>query len=116
PVLEKRREFEDLCCIAEAMQVKAAFGVRVRLTTEGSGRWAESGGEHSKFGISLLEILDIVNILKERGQTEAFQLLHFHLGSQLNDILTVKAAVREATRVYAKLVQMGLPIRYLDIG
>ncbi|MBI2821200.1 MAG: biosynthetic arginine decarboxylase [Acidobacteria bacterium] len=116
PVLEKRREFDDLFSIAEVMQVKPAFGVRVRLATEGSGRWAESGGEQSKFGVSLLEILDIVNILKERGQTSTFQLLHFHLGSQMNDILTVNAAVREASRVYAKLVQMGLPIRYLDIG
>ncbi|MBI4456475.1 MAG: biosynthetic arginine decarboxylase [Acidobacteria bacterium] len=116
PVLEKRREFDELFSVAEAMQVKPAFGVRVRLTTEGSGRWAESGGEQSKFGISLLEILDIVNILKQREQIDAFQLVHFHLGSQMNDILTVKAAVREATRVYAKLVQMGIPVRYLDIG
>ncbi len=116
PVLEKRREFDELFTIAEAMQVKPAFGVRVRLTTEGSGRWAESGGEHSKFGVTLLEILDIVKNLKERGQTEAFQLLHFHLGSQMHDILTVKSAVREATRIYAKLVQMGVAVRYLDIG
>lgn len=116
PVIEKRRELDELLAISEVMQAKPAFGVRVRLTTEGSGRWAESGGEQSKFGVSLLEILDIVRLLKERNQTDAFHLLHFHLGSQLNDIMTVKAAAREATRVYAKLFQMGIPIRYLDIG
>lgn len=116
PVLEKRREFDDLLEAAAAMQVRPAFGVRLRLSTQGSGRWAESSGEHSKFGVSLPKILELVQILKERNLTDAFQLLHFHLGSQISDILNVKAAVKEASRVYAKLVQMGLDIRYLDLG
>lgn len=116
PVLEKRREFDDLMAAAEAMQVRPAFGVRVRLSSQGSGRWAESAGEHSKFGISLPKILELVDLLKKRDLSDSFQLLHFHLGSQISDILNVKAAVKEAARVYAKLIRMGLKIQYLDLG
>jgi arginine decarboxylase len=116
PILEKYKEFEDIVVEADGMNVAPRFGVRARLATAGSGRWAESGGDVSKFGISIPDILKLVRILKERDQTDALQLVHFHIGSQIQDIMTLKSAVREATRVYAKLVKMGVGVRYLDVG
>jgi arginine decarboxylase len=116
PILEKYKEFEDILEESDVVGVAPRFGVRARLATAGSGRWAESGGDVSKFGISIPDILKLVRILKERNQTDALQLVHFHIGSQIQDIMTLKSAVREATRVYAKLVKMGVGVRYLDVG
>jgi arginine decarboxylase len=116
PILEKYKEFEDIIEEADRMGIMPQFGVRVRLATAGSGRWAESGGDVSKFGISIPDVLKLVAILKERGQTGAFQLVHFHIGSQIQNIMTLKGAVREASRVYAKLCKMGIGVRYLDVG
>lgn len=116
PILEKYKEFHDLLSEADQLGIDPAFGVRVRLATAGTGRWAESGGDVSKFGISIPDVLKLIRILQERGQTNAFQLVHFHIGSQVTDIMALKSAVREATRVYAKLVKMGLGVKYLDVG
>ncbi len=116
PILEKYKEFDDLLAEADSMGVDPAFGVRIRLATAGSGRWAESGGDVSKFGISIPEVLKLIDVLRKRNQTDAFQLVHFHIGSQIQDIMTLKQAVKEITRVYAKLYKMGLPIRYIDVG
>ncbi len=116
PILEKYKEFEDIVVEADKMGIPPAFGVRVRLATSGTGRWAESGGDVSKFGVSIPEVLKVTRILKERGQTDAFQLVHFHIGSQITDIMALKSAVREATRVYAKLVKMGMGVKYIDVG
>jgi arginine decarboxylase len=116
PILEKYKEFEDIISEADQMGISPAFGVRVRLATAGTGRWAESGGDVSKFGVSIPDVLKVTRILKERGQTDAFQLVHFHIGSQITDIMALKSAVREATRVYAKLVKMGMGVKYIDVG
>jgi arginine decarboxylase len=116
PVLEKYKEFEDMLVECEQAGVAPAFGVRVRLSTSGSGRWAESAGDVSKFGISIPDVLRIVETLRGRDQTDAFQLVHFHIGSQIRDVYTLKAAVKEATRVYAKLRKMGIEVKYLDVG
>jgi arginine decarboxylase len=116
PILEKYQEFEDLLAESDRMGVYPGFGVRIRLATAGSGRWAESGGDVSKFGISIPEVLKLIQVLKDRDQTDAFQLVHFHIGSQIQDIMTLKQAVKEITRVYAKLCKMGLGIRYIDVG
>jgi arginine decarboxylase len=116
PILEKYKEFSDLLNEADAMGVDPAFGVRVRLASSGTGRWAESGGDVSKFGISIPDVLRLIESLRERKQTEAFQLVHFHIGSQVTDVMALKSAVREATRIYAKLVKMGLGVKYIDVG
>ncbi len=116
PILEKYKEFYDLLSESDRLGVDPAFGVRVRLATAGTGRWAESGGDVSKFGISIPDVLKLIKVLEDRGQTDAFQLVHFHIGSQVTDIMALKSAVREATRVYAKLVKMGLGVKYLDVG
>ncbi|MDB5035786.1 MAG: arginine decarboxylase [Chlorobi bacterium] len=116
PILEKYKEFEDLIAEADQMGLDPKFGVRVRLATSGTGRWAESGGDVSKFGISIPDILKLISVLRERDQINAFELVHFHIGSQITDIIALKSAVREATRVYAKLVKMGLGVKYIDVG
>ena len=81
-----------------------------------TGKWAESGGENAKFGLSTAELLAAAQLLQQENLTKAFRLVHFHIGSQVPDVLTVKKAVQEAARFYAKLHKMGFPIEYLDVG
>ena len=116
PIVEKHAEFEQLERIGKKLGTGPRFGVRVRLSASGSGKWAESGGDHSKFGVSTPDLLEIVERLEAEGRPEALYLLHFHLGSQIADINSLKAAVKEIARVYAYLRQRGLPIRYVDVG
>ena len=116
PILEKFHEFEEFIAAATERNIPPAFGARVRLSSSGSGKWRESGGDISKFGVSIPQIMRIVHRLKEEGITDAFKLVHFHIGSQITDIITLKGAVREAARIYAKLVKMGLGVQYIDVG
>lgn len=115
-IAEKLSEVRAIVRIAKEVGVEPEVGVRVRLVTRGVGRWAESGGENAKFGLSTGEILEAATILKEAGMPGAFKLVHFHIGSQLPDILVIKRAVREAARYYAKLRRRGHPIEFLDVG
>jgi arginine decarboxylase len=115
-IAEKLSEVRAIVRIAKEMNVEPMIGVRVRLVTKGAGKWAESGGEHAKFGLSTTEILEAAQIMKDGGMSSSFKLLHFHIGSQVPDILIIKRAVREATRYYAKLRKMGHPLEYLDVG
>ena len=116
PVVEKFGEFEAIERLADEMGVEPRFGLRVRLSASGSGKWAESGGDHSKFGVSTPDLITIVERLEAAGRPEALHLLHFHLGSQIADINNLKAGVREISRVYAYLRQRGFPVRYVDCG
>ena len=116
PVVEKMDEFMSYDSQARAIGLAAPFGVRLRLTTAGAGKWADSGGDQSKFGISVPELLRVVEHLEAHDEQDRFRLLHFHLGSQISDIRTLKRAVREITQVYAQLKRRGLGIRYLDVG
>jgi arginine decarboxylase len=116
PVLEKFDEFERLLRLAAKRRIKPRFGVRVRLNTGGSGKWADSGGDLSKFGISIPELLRLLTRLEEDELDEAFVLLHFHLGSQVNDIQTLRKGIKEITQIYAQLVKREVPIRFLDVG
>jgi arginine decarboxylase len=115
-IAEKLSEVRAILRIAKEVGVEPMIGLRVRLVTKGAGKWAESGGEHAKFGLSTAEILQAAQLMKEAGLSSAFKLLHFHIGSQVPDILIIKRAVREAARYYAKLRKMGQPIEYLDVG
>jgi len=116
PVVEKFAEFEAIERLGEEMGIEPRFGMRVRLSASGSGKWAESGGDHSKFGVSTPDLLTIVERLEAAGRPDALHLLHFHLGSQIADINNLKAGVREISRVYAYLRQRGFPVRYVDCG
>jgi arginine decarboxylase len=116
PVIEKFGEFEQWMALTASSDTVPAFGVRVRLTTAGTGRWAESGGDRSKFGVSIPELVTLLERLRENGREEAFVLLHFHVGSQVSDVQVLRSAVKEITQVYAKLIRRGISIRYIDVG
>src|ERR1700737_2102007 len=115
-IAEKLSEIRAIVKIAAEMNVEPWIGIRVRLVSKGSGKWATSGGEHAKFGLSTAEILEAIEILREAKMESSFKLLHFHIGSQIPDILTIKRAGREAAMHYAKLFRMGHPLEYLDLG
>ncbi|HEX7154707.1 MAG TPA: biosynthetic arginine decarboxylase [Thermoanaerobaculia bacterium] len=115
-VAEKISEVQLITKIAAEMNVEPWVGMRVRLLAKGEGKWATSGGEHAKFGLSTAEILEAAEILREAKMESAFKLLHFHIGSQIPDILTIKRAVREAAMYYAKLYRSGHRLEYIDVG
>jgi arginine decarboxylase len=116
PVIEKYSEFEQLMSLADQRDMTPQLGVRVKLSTRGSGRWFESGGSSSKFGLTVPELMHMVHELERRGIADRLELLHFHLGSQIADIQVLRAAVREITQMYADLCLRGLQIRFLDVG
>ena len=115
-VAEKVSEVEMITKIAAELSVEPWIGLRVRLLSKGSGKWATSGGEHAKFGLSTAEMLEAMEIMAEANMSSAFKLLHFHIGSQIPDILTIKRAVREAAMYYAKLYKSGHKLEYVDVG
>ncbi len=115
-VVEKLEELRQIITISRQYGVEPLIGVRARLLSRGAGKWAESGGENAKFGLCTSELLAAVEMLKAEGLSHCFKLLHFHIGSQVPDILIVKKAVQEASRFYAKLHKMGFPIEFLDVG
>ncbi len=115
-VVEKLEELKQIITVSRQCGVEPLIGIRSRLLSKGAGKWAESGGENAKFGLSTVELLAAAALLQAENLTHCFRLLHFHIGSQVPDILTVKKAVQEAARVYAKLYKMGFPIEYLDVG
>jgi arginine decarboxylase len=115
-VVEKLEELRQIITVSKQMGVEPLIGIRARLLAKGAGRWADSGGENAKFGLSTAEILAAADLLKAENLVHCFKLVHFHIGSQVPDILTVKKAVQEAARFYAKLQKMGFSIEYLDVG
>ena len=116
PIIEKYSEFEQLMNLAEARQMKPRLGVRLKLNTKGSGRWFESGGASSKFGLTIPELVKLIQTLENREMAGQLELLHFHLGSQIADIQVLRSAVKEIMQIYADLMLRGLQIKYLDVG
>ncbi|HEY4448914.1 MAG TPA: biosynthetic arginine decarboxylase [Steroidobacteraceae bacterium] len=116
PVVENFEELDLILKHAETYQVRPRIGVRVKLFTEGSGRWSASAGEKSKFGLFITEILELFNVLKARDMLDCLQLVHCHPGSQLQDIRRVKDAINELAHVYAELKLMGAGLQYIDVG
>ena len=115
-VVEKLEELRQIITISKSLNVEPLIGIRARLLSKGAGKWAESGGENAKFGLSTVELLTATEMLKAENLGHCLKLLHFHIGSQVPDILTVKKAVQEAARFYAKLVKMGFAIEFMDVG
>src|ERR1700759_3250844 len=115
-VVEKLEELRQIISLAKQTGVEPMIGIRARLMSKGAGKWAESGGENAKFGLSTAELLAATEMLKAENLGHCLKLLHFHIGSQVPDILTVKKAVQEAARFYAKLQKMGFKIEYMDVG
>jgi arginine decarboxylase len=115
-VVEKLNELKMIVRLAEESGVKPMIGLRAKLYAKGAGKWASSGGESAKFGLTPSEMLECIRLLRERGMEDTLKLLHFHIGSQITDIKRVKAAMKEAARVYSKIRQMKVDIEFLDIG
>ena len=115
-VVEKLGETDTILKVAEAMGVEPTIGVRVKLTSAGSGRWSESAGEKSKFGLNAAQLMRLLDKLRIAGRTSILQMLHFHLGSQIPDIRNVKQAMTEVSRFYVELHAMDIDIRYVDVG
>ena len=116
PVVENFDELGIILKHAETHGVRPRIGVRVKLFSEGSGRWSASAGEKSKFGLFITEILELFNVLKSRDMLDCLQLVHCHPGSQLQDIRRVKDAINELAHVYAELKLMGAGLQYIDVG
>lgn len=115
-VIEKFSELHDLFDLADEMKVDPIIGFRVRLSAKGTGKWADSGGDRAKFGLTIPELLQAINLLKDKGLESWVKLFHFHIGSQITDIRTIKDAVSEASRIYCQLVKLGMPLEYIDVG
>src|SRR6516164_914538 len=115
-VVEKLEEIRQIIAVSKHLGVEPILGMRVRLLSKGGGKWAESAGENAKFGLSTAELLVATEMLKAEGLAHCFKLLHFHIGSQVPEILVVKRAVQEAARFYAKLQKMGFQVEFLDVG
>jgi len=115
-VVEKIEELTQVLSIARTMGVEPWIGVRVRLSTKGAGKWATSGGDNAKFGLSTAELVAASELLHREGMAHCLKLVHFHVGSQIPDIGTIKRAVREAARFYTKLHKLGHELGYLDVG
>jgi arginine decarboxylase len=115
-VLEQLSEVDVLLQMADELDVVPTAGVRIKLHSEGSGRWAKSGGEKSKFGLSTAQLVKLVDRLKDLGRLDIIKLIHFHLGSQITDIRYIKAGLQEISRYYAELRTMGVDITHVDVG
>jgi arginine decarboxylase len=116
PVVENFEELGLILRHARSYQVRPRIGVRVKLFSEGSGRWSASAGDKSKFGLFITEILELFQVLKAHDMLDCLQLVHCHPGSQLQDIRRVKEAINELAHVYAELKLMGAGLQYIDVG
>ncbi|MGH9841178.1 MAG: biosynthetic arginine decarboxylase [Blastocatellia bacterium] len=115
-VIEKLSELPKVIERTQATGIRPMVGMRVRLYTRGSGRWEKSGGEQSKFGLTTTELLQAIKMLSDAGMEDSLRVLHFHIGSQITQIKRVKAGVKEAARVYAKIRKMGIDVDHLNVG
>ena len=115
-VIEKLEELVHVLRVSKDMAVEPMIGFRVRLLSKGAGKWATSGGENAKFGLSTADLVEASDMLHAAGLAHCLNLVHFHVGSQVPDIGTIKRATREAARFYAKLSKMGHALGYLDVG
>ena len=115
-VAEKLEEVKALIDVSRELGVRPRIGIRIKLATRSSGKWATSSGEAAKFGLSTVDLLEAMALLEAADMKDCVGLLHFHVGSQIPDIQVITRCVREGARFYAKLSRMGCPIEYLDVG
>ena len=115
-VVEKLNELETIAKVAKKLNVKPNLGIRIKLASSGSGKWEESGGDASKFGLTSAELLQALDILKQKGMQECLRLIHFHIGSQITKIRRIQTALREAAQFYINLHKMGYDVEFVDCG
>jgi arginine decarboxylase len=115
-IVEEVTDLKKISEVSTAINISPNLGVRVRVFSRGAGKWEESGGETSKFGINTIQLLDCLKLATDKGLARQLKMLHFHIGSQITDIRRIKNAIKEASRVYAKVFKMGFPIEFLNVG
>ncbi|MEM9410932.1 MAG: biosynthetic arginine decarboxylase [Planctomycetota bacterium] len=115
-VLEKEGELEAALRVAERIRIVPTLGVRVKLAARSGGRWNASGGAKSKFGLTVSQLLYVVDVLKERSSLQCLELLHFHPGSQISNVRKIKNSIVEASRIYSDLIRMGIELKTIDVG
>ncbi len=115
-VIEQVSELDVLLRVADEMGIVPTAGVRIKLFSGGFGRWAESGGEKSKFGLTASELVTVIDKLREAGRLDVLKLIHFHLGSQITDIRYIKGGLQEVARFYAELHAAGVNVTHVDVG
>lgn len=115
-VVEKLNELKMISAIAKRLKVKPNLGIRIKLASAGSGKWEESGGDISKFGLTSSELLEAIDFIEKNKMSECLKLIHFHIGSQVTKIRRIKLALREASHFYVHLRKMGFNVEFVDIG
>ena len=115
-VVDRFEELETVLEVSKRFDLRPHIGVRAKLASKGAGKWQESGGEKSKFGLTAGEIVQVVERLKEVNMLDCLELLHFHIGSQITAIRAIKDALKEATRFYTELHDLGAGLKFLDVG
>ncbi|HYV97560.1 MAG TPA: biosynthetic arginine decarboxylase, partial [Gemmatimonadaceae bacterium] len=115
-VIEQLSEVDVLLAAAQDIGVTPTIGVRIKLSSEGAGRWAQSGGEKSKFGLNASQLMSLIERLNVLGKADWLKLIHFHLGSQITDIRYIKRGLAELTRFYIEMRRLGLDITHVDVG
>lgn len=115
-VIEKLNELKLIADISKKLRIKPNLGIRIKLASSGSGKWEESGGESSKFGLSSSELIEALEFLEENKMQDSLSLIHFHIGSQITKIRYIKNALREASQFYVQMHRRGFDIRFVDIG
>lgn len=115
-VVEKLMELRNIAKLAKKMNIRPNIGIRIKLASSGSGKWEESGGDVSKFGVNSSELLEALDILEDYEMKDCLQLIHFHIGSQVTNIRRIKTALKEASQFYVQLQNMGYSINFVDIG
>lgn len=115
-VAEKLNELKLILKVAKRLKVRPNLGIRIKLASSGSGKWEESGGDVSKFGLNSSELLEALHLIENSKFSDCLKLIHFHIGSQINNIRRIKIALKEASQFYVNLRKMGFEIEYVDIG
>jgi arginine decarboxylase len=115
-VLEQVEEVDLVIESSRKLGIAPLVGLRAKLTAKGEGRWGTSAGDRAKFGLTIPEIIQAVEKFKSAELLSSIQLLHFHIGSQISSIGTIKEALKEASQIYGELVKLGAPMGYLDVG
>lgn len=115
-VVDRKDELKIITDISKKINVKPKIGFRAKLNTQGAGKWVDSAGARSKFGLTATEIVDGVDYLKQLGMLDCLQLLHYHIGSQVPAIQSIKSSLKEAARFFIELSQMGAQLKYIDVG
>ena len=115
-VVEKLNELDIIAKASKKLNVKPNLGIRIKLASSGSGKWEDSGGDASKFGLTSSELLEALHILDEKGLHDSLKLIHFHIGSQITKIRRIQTALREAAQFYTNLHKMGYDVDFVDCG